>query len=89
MKPLMRTKLTCHSSGLFHYCYCSLQHLSANTFGDVAGNKPISLLLSPIKCAVVYLVAKLVVVFTATLFHGERKENSKRKKVNFLGQNAA
>lgn len=79
MKPLIRIKLTCHRGGLFHYCYCSLQSLSANTFGDVAGNKLISPLLSPIKCAVVYLVVKLVVFFTATLFHGEKKENSKRK----------
>jgi len=70
MKLLIRIKLTCHWSGLFHYCYCSLQYLSANRFGDVAGNKLISLLLSPIKCAVIYLVAKLVVFFTAMLFHG-------------------
>lgn len=86
--PEYGLRLTCHRGGLFHYCYCLLRYPSANAFGDVAGNKLISLLLSPIKYAVVYPVVKLVVFFTVTLFHGEKRENSNREKVDFLGQNA-
>lgn len=44
----------------------------------MAGNELISLLLSRIKSAVVYVEAKLAMVSTAMLFCGEKKENRKR-----------